>query len=605
MVLLKNLSSPIPPNISNYQNFRNSSIFFTFSISNFNQGNQLSKVNNYQIVNRQVLFIPSITNIDAQYFTILNSKIILNSLFFVPSIHNQYFNNANFTILPTLQGDLYFIFKYDIDRNGQSNSHSSISFEFIQNTIIKQWEIKNLQLHGISSIENCDNVITTNIPNIFIVNNDVFNVCGSVANLSINIGTISPLGCIEASQGDTRCFTFTPNNPTIIVSGISINGGILQPYEHDTYCFENIQSDKSIVVHFGNAVQFSVTISWNDGGFVYNRTNGETFSVGQGESITFDFFKYPDAVLDHVLVNGNRINTGDRSNYSIININFDQVVEIVFFITTFIHNVVIDMQEGVFNEGNNIFNGSIQDVFIPSGVTKTENINTLGQRWVQYSNIRRADFSNLRYRVTGNLSGGISGNNLQDIVMHTNIPTSLNIISNVTTNGTPGIGGSKINSTNVLFSPKPLQPNQTFTTNIINFIRPNFGGVVRFRVVRRNSFNQVFPTVIFNHNWIKTGQAMSNNPSNTLKDLTMVFLIHRQDVNMPFLDLSNIGNISWFELRSDTSTNCQLNTNVSSQANSFNVASGSVSYNSTTKIITINSEKICNCVCHDYTLIIV
>ena len=152
-VILRKLSSPIPMTNANYQDFRDSSIFFTFSLNNTQNTNSLSKINNHAISNRNISYIselvPTNITINSEYFTILNNKVTLNSSFFNSSVNNLFFQNtnlkaSNFNILPTSSGDLWFIFRYNINRDGKrtsrfndnaaniANIFDDIVFEFTQ-----------------------------------------------------------------------------------------------------------------------------------------------------------------------------------------------------------------------------------------------------------------------------------------------------------------------------------------------------------------------------------------------------------------------------------------------------------------------------------------
>jgi len=269
MNLIRKLSSPIPLHYLNYTDYRNSSIFFTFSINPFSQGNTLSSINFHIINDRSIDYIfeltPTKIGIDSQYFTILDNKVNLDPSLFVSSINNQYFQNtnnkaANFNVLPTSSGDLWFIFRYNINSNGKRiskfnenatnivNIIDDILFEFNQGSnLIKQWEIRNLQLHGISSFENCNKIVTTNLDNIFIINNEVFNVCGYAIS---NLGTINPINCVEVLKGENYCFNFFPSYDNVKIRGISIDKGPIQLYTLNTYCFENVDRDRIIDVYF-------------------------------------------------------------------------------------------------------------------------------------------------------------------------------------------------------------------------------------------------------------------------------------------------------------------------------------------------------------------
>lgn len=163
----------------------------------------------------------------------------------------------------------------------------------------------------------------------------------SITADSNTLGTITPAGVISASYGESKTFTFSPNEGAylnaIIIDGEPLSQDELENVITRGYTFKSISNSHSIYAEF-KLYTFTIVAMSNLYGKVY--ANGHEIStqgevVNYGESLTYTFTPNPNYYISNIEIDGNPLNGTELQNaintgYTFSNINANHTIYVEF-----------------------------------------------------------------------------------------------------------------------------------------------------------------------------------------------------------------------------------------------------------------------------------
>ena len=134
-------------------------------------------------------------------------------------------------------------------------------------------------------------------------------------------GSISPVGPVVVSPGQSQTFSITPN-AGYAISNVRVDGTWVGAVS--SYTFTNVTRDHTIRATF-SVIQYTITASAGVGGSI---SPVGAVSVSHGQSQTFSITSNTGYAISDVLVNGTSV--GAVSSYTFTNVTKDHTIQAVF-----------------------------------------------------------------------------------------------------------------------------------------------------------------------------------------------------------------------------------------------------------------------------------